>query len=87
MVAVAILEQSLLNRVFVESASVRQTFESTSANIRNMAGTDTDRCCLNPLINFECMLKLVREMCVNKAIISYISFVCFALLQARKKIN
>ena len=46
MVAVAILEQSLLNPVFVESASVRQTLESTSANIRNMAGTDTDRCCL-----------------------------------------
>ena len=29
----------------------------------------------------------VREMCVNKAIISYISFVCFALLLAKTKIN
>ena len=43
--------------------------------------------CIVLLINFECMLKLVREMCANKAIISYISFFCFALLQAKKKIN
>ena len=33
--------------------------------------------CIVLLINFECMLKLVREMCVNKTIISYI-FVLFA---------
>ena len=85
MVAVAILEQSLLNRVFVESASVRQTFESTSANIRNMTGTDTDRYCLNPLLPiffadyFLSSISLVTSIashCINFCFANYVFPAC-----------